>query len=80
VKPKTGAVAKAPAKSAEPAATDDEPPKKKKRAAWDVKGRLQDLETYHSQTESRLEDSNGQITFLTTKLTESQTTSTKFMI
>ena len=53
----------------------EEPPKKKKRAAWDVKGRLQDLEEYHQQTESRLHGSTERVSSLNAQLTESQTTS-----
>ncbi|KAJ3089684.1 hypothetical protein HK102_005762 [Quaeritorhiza haematococci] len=49
-------------------------PKKKKRPAWDVKGRLQDLEELHGATESRLADSNKVMTEMTSQLTESQKT------
>lgn len=54
-------------------------PKKKKRAAWDVKGRLQDLEDYHHKTEMRLSSSNEMITSLTAKLSTSQTTIDELM-
>ena len=55
--------------------TDSEPPKKKKRAVWDVKGRLQDLEEYHNQTETRLQSSTEMISTLTSQLGQSQSTS-----
>ena len=57
------------------AETSQQPLKKKKRAAWDVKGRLQDLEDCHQKTESRLVSSNDMIDSLTNKLTTSQSTS-----
>ncbi|KAJ3096950.1 hypothetical protein HDU97_005425 [Phlyctochytrium planicorne] len=45
---------------------------KKKRPAWDVKGRLQDLEEYNTFTESKLDDSRKLIETLTEKLSDSQ--------
>jgi kinesin family protein C1 len=47
---------------------------KKKRAAWDVKGRLQDLEAFHQKTEERLGTSNTMIDKLQTELSTSQNT------
>jgi hypothetical protein len=58
----------------EKAAPTDEPAKKKKRAAWDVKGRLEDLEAFNSNTEARFKEAINQIDDLNTKLSESQTT------
>lgn len=58
-----------------PVETTEPPLKKKKRAAWDVKGRLQDLEDYHQKTENMLTSSNDMIESLTGKLNTSQTTS-----
>ncbi|KAJ3035816.1 kinesin-like nuclear fusion protein, partial [Rhizophlyctis rosea] len=53
---------------------DDSKPAKKKRPAWDVKGRLQDLEESHQQTETHLNDSKKQLTTMTDELHRSQAT------
>ncbi|KAJ3254975.1 kinesin-like nuclear fusion protein [Boothiomyces macroporosus] len=50
------------------------PPAKKKRAAYDVKGRLQDLEEQHEYTHLQLTESNGLIKIMTDKLEHSQKT------
>ncbi|KAJ3270073.1 kinesin-like nuclear fusion protein [Terramyces sp. JEL0728] len=50
------------------------PPAKKKRAAYDVKGRLQDLEEQHEHTHQQLGESNGLIKIMTDKLEHSQKT------
>jgi kinesin family protein C1 len=47
---------------------------KKKRAAWDVKGRLQDLEAFHQKTEERLSSSNTIIDKLQIELNSSKNT------
>ncbi|KAJ3389382.1 kinesin-like nuclear fusion protein [Entophlyctis sp. JEL0112] len=48
------------------------PPAKKKRPAWDVKGRLEDMEQHNKKTTTMLGDSNRLINGLTEKLNEGQ--------
>ncbi|TPX32890.1 hypothetical protein SmJEL517_g04096 [Synchytrium microbalum] len=47
--------------------------KKKKRPAWDLKGRLQDLEDQHATTEREKDESKKLLTEMTDKLDQSQT-------
>ncbi|KAJ3131889.1 Kinesin-like protein kifc1 [Physocladia obscura] len=51
---------------------DGGPPPKKKRAAWDVKGRLEDMEEYNKSTIAKLGQSSKLISGLTDKLNEGQ--------
>ncbi|KAJ3010263.1 kinesin-like nuclear fusion protein [Thoreauomyces humboldtii] len=53
---------------------DDGNAAKKKRPAWDVKGRLQDLEENHTATQSQLQDSKSQLTSMTDELSRSRST------
>ena len=57
-----------------------EPPKKKKRPAWDVKGRLEDLEKNHASTEATLNELNHVKQSLTEQLNNSQSTSKKMYV
>ncbi|KAJ3242938.1 kinesin-like nuclear fusion protein [Chytriomyces hyalinus] len=60
------------ATSGNPGANSDGPPAKRKRAAWDVKGRLEDMEEYSKDTAAKLGDSQRLINGLTDKLNEGQ--------
>ena len=60
----------APARPAAPAA---DPPKGKKRPAWDVKGRLEDMEALMKLTSGRVEMLESQNTELKTNVEEKET-------
>ncbi|KAJ3295469.1 kinesin-like nuclear fusion protein [Borealophlyctis nickersoniae] len=77
----TATASKAPSKAPTPEneSTDAAAPKKKKRPAWDVKGRLEDLEEYNHQTESRLQDSKQQLAQMTDELQQSRMTINELM-
>ncbi|KAI8834352.1 testis kinesin-like protein KIFC1 [Chytriomyces cf. hyalinus JEL632] len=55
-----------------PGANAEGPPAKRKRAAWDVKGRLEDMEQHSKDTVTKLDDSQRLIDGLTDKLNEGQ--------
>ncbi|KNC96104.1 uncharacterized protein SPPG_08493 [Spizellomyces punctatus DAOM BR117] len=74
LKSKPSTMAKPVSKPAKPTPKDSDEPVKKKRPAWDVKGRLQDLEEYHHQTQSQLLDSQSQIANMTDELSRSRST------
>ncbi|TPX63842.1 hypothetical protein SpCBS45565_g06292 [Spizellomyces sp. 'palustris'] len=74
LKSKPSTMAKPVSKPAKPNTKDVDEPVKKKRPAWDVKGRLQDLEEFHHQTQSQLSDSQSQIANMTDELSRSRST------